>query len=260
MGRISYYVSAHQDDWQLFRGEQAATDVARPDSRVIFIYVTAGELDHALSGIPQDVIWPAREHGAMASIEALTGERSQPATFLDIGGHRIARYVCANTVSYFLRIREQLYKLRHGYERTWPAIDGSSSYTWRSLVETLRALVDHERGDVDEPPWVNTHAGDHQANGPQGSGDHWAVAAAVEAAVLDGSYRLLGWIDYHVEDLDPNLSAKDAELKRVLMRDAYSRVYAHDAGIDDWKLARSFYEGWIDKSYFATAEGPRPSR
>jgi hypothetical protein len=193
MGRISYYVSAHRDDWQRFRGEQAATDVARPDSRVIFIHVTAGELDPVDSDVSLDVTWPARERDAMAAIEALTGERSQPATFLDIGGHRIARYVCANTVSYFLRIREQIYKLRHGDERTWPAIDGSSRYTWRSLVETLRALMDHERGDADEP-LVNTHAGDHR--GPQGSNDHSAVAAAVEAAVLDGSYRLLGWNGY----------------------------------------------------------------
>ena len=117
-----------------------------------------------------------------------------------------------------MRVREDLHRLQHGYDATWPTVDGTSSYTWRNLVATLRELVDRERGDASGPPWINTHATDHAVNGPQGHTDHWAVGAAVEAAVLDGSYHLRGWIDYRIEDLDANLSAADAELKRALMR------------------------------------------
>jgi hypothetical protein len=159
-----------------------------------------------------------------------------------------------------MRIREGLRQIQHGYDETWATVDDVASYTWCSLVDTVRALLDRERGDADEPPCINTHAGDHEINGPQGHADHWAVAAAVAAAVRDGSDRLLGWIDYRIADFDANLSTADAECKRALMRDAYSRVYAEDTGIDDWALARDIYEKWIPKSYIATPEGPVPSR
>jgi hypothetical protein len=235
-------------------------DIARAGARVVFIYVTAGQLEASRQGVPEDVIWPARERGAMACVEALTGGCSQPPRTIDLCGHRITQYVCANTVSYFLRIREGIRRLRHGYEEVWPTVDGASAYTWRALVDTLRALVDYERGDADEHPCVNTHAGDPEINGPWGHEDHWAVGAAVEAAVLDGSYRLLGWIDYPVAEYEANLSEADAEQKRTLLRDAYSRVYEQDTGIDDWAQARETYEEWIPKSYIATPEGPAPSR
>lgn len=259
MAFVSYYVCAHQDDWQLFHGELAASDVARANTRVIFIYVTAGELDHSQMGVPQAIIWPAREHAAMACVEALTGQRSQPPKTIDVLGHSITRYACANTASYFLRIREGLPQLQHGYEATKTTVDDTSSYTWFDLVATLRELIARERGEGGETQCIHTHAADQRANGPQGHGDHWAVGAAVEAAVLDGSHQLVGWIDYAVAQLEPNLSTADAERKRRLMRDVYSRVYAREAGIDDWGLARSFYEAWIPRSYVAGPQGAVPS-
>src|SRR5690242_6350092 len=111
MAFVSYYICAHQDDWQLFRGEQAALDVARADSHVVFIYVTAGELDHSDQGVARQAIWWAREHAAMACVEMLTGEPSEPPSIIEVCGHRITRHVCANTVSYFMRAREDLHRL-----------------------------------------------------------------------------------------------------------------------------------------------------
>jgi hypothetical protein len=39
----SFYVVAHEDDWQLFMGLNAALDVPAPDSKTVFVHTTAGD-------------------------------------------------------------------------------------------------------------------------------------------------------------------------------------------------------------------------
>src|ERR1700761_6558189 len=58
---LCYYIVAHQDDWQLFYGQQAFSDLIEPGARVVFIYTTAGD-----AGGSEDW-WRAREQGALAA-------------------------------------------------------------------------------------------------------------------------------------------------------------------------------------------------
>lgn len=43
MPYVGCYVAAHQDDWQLFRGEQAWADLNTAGVRVVFVHTTAGD-------------------------------------------------------------------------------------------------------------------------------------------------------------------------------------------------------------------------
>ena len=68
MAAVAFYISAHQDDWQLFRGERAWSDVMS-GATVVFVYVTAGDAGR------RDGWWEAREEGALASSRLIVNQR-----------------------------------------------------------------------------------------------------------------------------------------------------------------------------------------
>ena len=37
---LVFYIGAHQDDWELFRGNAAMKDLGDPNTRVVFIYAS----------------------------------------------------------------------------------------------------------------------------------------------------------------------------------------------------------------------------
>jgi hypothetical protein len=39
----SFYIVAHQDDWQYFMGINAAHDLKNPGTKVVFLFITAGD-------------------------------------------------------------------------------------------------------------------------------------------------------------------------------------------------------------------------
>ena len=62
---IVFYVTAHQDDALLFRGEQLYADLLRnPAVRVVHIFTTAGDRGRT------DGWWQAREQGVIAALTA----------------------------------------------------------------------------------------------------------------------------------------------------------------------------------------------
>jgi hypothetical protein len=49
--RVSFYVFAHPDDWQLFMGLDAYNDITGGDDhKVVMIQIGAGELDKGIGG------------------------------------------------------------------------------------------------------------------------------------------------------------------------------------------------------------------
>jgi len=138
---VSYYVVAHQDDWQLFMGYQVWYDVRSYDetmstpngTKVVFIYVTDGAFQtkhcsntyneinasyrNPVTGAPA-LYSEIREEGAMNSIHLTASSNKKSASSVapypatthsgDSGvyfnGHSVAVNKYKNTVSYFLRI------------------------------------------------------------------------------------------------------------------------------------------------------------
>src|SRR5271170_6344257 len=105
----SFYVVAHEDDWQLFMGLNAALDVPSPDSKIVFVHTTAGDagLGTGTGGTPVPY-YIARENGALSAIRFLAnrgvvgaGPNGAVST-VTINSKSLTRVVYKNTVAYFL--------------------------------------------------------------------------------------------------------------------------------------------------------------
>ena len=116
-----FYTVAHQDDWQLFMNPNAFHDTHQvPDSKVVFIYLTAGDAGYRTSPVPGHIVpyFRAREIGANEAVRLMAtpsrincegcideyGQRlrSRWVHISDRWWYRVVRY--RNTVSYFLRL------------------------------------------------------------------------------------------------------------------------------------------------------------
>jgi len=105
-GSVSFYVVAHEDDWQLFMNPNAFGDVNNPwNTKTVFIYVTAGDAG-ARKG--NNSYYLARESGAKRSVRFLADAQSAGTTSSEstvtVNGNSIFKVVYKNTVSYFLRL------------------------------------------------------------------------------------------------------------------------------------------------------------
>src|SRR5258708_37890165 len=100
---VSFYIVAHQDDWQLFMSPNAYHDLHDGKRKVIFVYTTAGEAGK------DEAYWSAREKGALGSIRFVvdTGESPpQEASWSKKSycDHPITYCEYKNSGSYFLRL------------------------------------------------------------------------------------------------------------------------------------------------------------
>jgi hypothetical protein len=224
----AFYITAHQDDWELFRGEVAYADVKNSFAKVVFIHTTAGD-----AGLTNGW-WEAREQGAIAAVRSALPPRPLTTQVQTFNDHPLQRYACANTVIYFMRLPDG-----SGYGTGYPstryqslsklrdrgmaiaAIDGSTTYsTWNDFCATLAALVALEcEGIPEDHPWINaadycatTNPGDHP--------DHRATADAVRSFGA-ARFNRAWYLTYCTSKLHANLSSQDYDNKKRTW-DAYS--------------------------------------
>ena len=140
---VTFYVQAHQDDWQLFQGEKVWSDINSNlrKNKVVFIYTTAGDNN----GIPTDDYWKDGYRGTVASIKAtLSDDTLLVDNFIknnikikNINGHKIAFYTYANTESYFLQLPDG------GYDSSTPIGSGNGykdGRGWGKRDKSLKLL------------------------------------------------------------------------------------------------------------------------
>ena len=172
--RVSFYFSAHEDDWQLFMNPSAFRDV-RDGVKTVFVHVTAGDAGlGTANGGRKHPYYLAREQGAESAIvfmaDAEEHARDDKRTVsAAINGHPMRRVSYRNTIAYFLRLPDgstdgggyadtgyqSLKLLAEAKIQTIAAIDQSTTYrSWNELVATVRALIDRERGQ--SPRWTCT--------------------------------------------------------------------------------------------------------
>jgi hypothetical protein len=172
---VTYYIVAHQDDWQLFMTPSAYEDARppldsdgaplSPTKKVVFIYLTAG--DGGL-GVGKDrrqhPYYKAREQGALDAARFIaTPDNGYPGygtTSTEwVNGNPITRHAYLNTVSYFLHLpdgnlggggfpgtgEQSLQRLHDGSIVTIRSITGQASYYgWWELVTTLASIISRE--------------------------------------------------------------------------------------------------------------------
>jgi hypothetical protein len=221
---VSFYIAAHQDDWQLFRGNWAWNDV-KCGAKVIFIYLTAGDDDQ------DNTWWEAREAAAMASVEAITGLSTGIPAKEIFNGKPITCYNLALTRSYFLRLPDGgFFKPGEGFEqrgsqsltllrnsgKPMTAVDGTASYeSWQELVDTVSAILTREtEASSSTNPWINTST-KYMIKNPGDHFDHYEVGEIV-AAIAPGNYQVVCWAGYANRTKEPK--PEDLEKKRTLMR------------------------------------------
>src|SRR5436305_5546939 len=147
---LAFYITAHEDDWELFRGELAYADSHSSADKIVFIHTTAGD------GGLADGWWEAREMGAVAAVRSALDPAPLTIHVQSFTGHPLQRYVCGNPVIYCIRLPDgnaqgtgypgtgftSLSQLRDSNKRI-AAVDGSTDYaTWIDFCGTLSAIVD----------------------------------------------------------------------------------------------------------------------
>jgi hypothetical protein len=250
---LSFYLMAHQDDWQLFMGANAGRDMLDYDGhtgkKVVFIYVTAGDnwdnnrripvpdnqgiaprepMSKEHRNVPYYVI---REKGAknslhLAASQSCQGFSMEPlpvSAYPVVNGHKMYRYTYRNTVSYFLRLEEWwvgFSLMGNNPEDGGVAVDGSTTYqNWCDLMQTVAAIYTEESSTVEKGvvPRVNIPDYNPERN-PNDHPSHVSVSRlAIEAVQsLKQNWPINLYVDYASQYLKPNLDVIEAELKSGL--------------------------------------------
>ncbi len=229
---VAFYFAAHEDDWQLFMSPNAYRDAQSAFTKVVFVYLTAGDWGAGVGNAGRSQpYYLARENGAKLSVMFIANAANNPVTPTDsetsIAGHTIKRWIYGPTISYFLRLPDgnmdgngydstglqSLRRLHEGGVAAMTAIDGSTTYRgWADLTRTLRDLIDRERGQATKV-WVNVPDTDVSKN-PGDHSDHQQMAGGVLEAVRGLScIGMTFYLDYVVASLDENASSHDRDIK-----------------------------------------------
>jgi hypothetical protein len=262
---VDFFFSTHPDDWQLFMNPNGANNVQYANSKVIFVYTTAGDGGNGAG--PAGATHPyylGRENGAKMSVRFVVDGNTAPAdaslTTAVINGHPIERYGYRNTVSYFLRLFDgsvngggyastgwqSLLKLETGQITSLGTVDQSTTYFgWADLAATLNSLITLERGacagaELNLPdPDASRNPGDHP--------DHIATGNLVLDAVagMPGFGKIL-YSGYGISSRAPDLSPDDLQLKTA----TFAQVIA---GLNSFGWAAPWdaaHRDWLKKTYY----------
>jgi hypothetical protein len=272
--RVSFYFSAHQDDWQLFMNPSAFRDVLDGNTKCVFIHMTAGDAGLGTSnGGRKHPLYLARENGAECAIRFMADSDDRPpvekmASPMEFNGHPIHRVGYRNTVAYFLRLPDgspegtgyadtgyqSLKRLAGGQIDTLSTIDGTTSYHgWRDLVATLRAIIDFDRGTAPRVQ-LNVPEPDPAIN-PNDHSDHVMTAkAALDAAEgLTGTGRLY-YVGYASAELPENLSGQDRDMKCAV----YAVTLAGVLALDHPTAWQHYDHSFVGRNYFRVEEASDP--
>jgi LmbE family N-acetylglucosaminyl deacetylase len=274
--RVSFYFSAHEDDWQLFMNPAAFRDV-RDGVKTVFIHVTAGDGGLGTgNGGRKYAYYLAREQGAQSAIRFMAdaGEYPPPveqaAAPVTIEGHAIRRMSYRHTVAYFLRLpdgspegtgyaetgHQSLKRLADGHIATLTAIDATTAYHgWGDLVATLHGIVDLERGSASS---VDLHVPElDPVLNPNDHPDHvmtgkLALAAAQE---LSGA-RLVHHLGYASGARPENLSGYERDMKCA----AYAVTLAAIQALDHATSWQHYDQSFVARDYSRADNGSARSR
>jgi hypothetical protein len=276
--RVSFYFSAHQDDWQLFMNPPAFQDVLDDTCRCVFVHMTAGDAGLGLgNGGRKHPLYLARENGAEAAIRFMADANERPpaeptVAITAFNGHPIRCLRYRNTAAYFLRLPDgnpqgtgyaatgfqSLTRLAHGDIATLAAVDDTAAYRgWHDLTATLRAVIAFERGpnatlhlhvpELDPALNLNDHA------------DHYMTAKAALDAAAGMPAQITQQVTHHVGyasgGLPENLGAADRDMKCAVYAVTLAGVLALDHQVS-WQ---HYDQMFVGRNYCRVEDRPRPA-
>jgi hypothetical protein len=268
--RVSFYFAAHEDDWQLFMNPSAFADVADPKTKTVFIHVTAGD-----AGVGKGTrgrkhpYFLARENGAEVAIRFMADAGEQPvdkvSSRVAFNGHSIHRVGYRTTVTYFLRLPDghprgigfpetgyqSLERLAKGEISAVTAVDGSAAYHgWTDLVSTVRAILDHERGQA-RSVQLNVPESNDGIN-PGDHSDHLMTAkAALDAAKDLACARRVYYVEYASRILPENLAGQQRDMESSVLAVTAAGILA----LDHASVWHPYHRSYLGRNYFRIEEG-----
>jgi LmbE family N-acetylglucosaminyl deacetylase len=269
--RVSFYFSAHEDDWQLFMNPSAFRDV-RDGVKTVFIHVTAGDGGLGTgNGGRRHPYYLAREQGAQSAIRFMAdaGEYPAPAeptlAAMAVNGHAIRRVSYRDTVSYFMRLpdgspdgggyaetgHQSLQRLAGGEIATLTAIEGTTAYQgWPDLVATVRAMIDFERGPATTADLHHPEL--DPALNPNDHPDHVMTGKlALEAVTELSGMRLVHHLGYASGERPENLGGYERDMKCAVYAVTLAAIQALDHSTN-WS---HYDQSFVARDYWRTDDG-----
>ena len=256
-------IVAHEDDDLIFISPDLLHAI-QAGAAVRTVYVTAGD-----DGMPASY-WMTRENGPKAAY-ALMAASPNTWTESDAGvpGHPMPMFTLSghpNITLVHMRLpdgnlngsgfpstgNESLQQLWQGTIATIDAVDGSSSYTQASLIDTLASLMTaFQPAQIYTQDFVGTFGdGDHS--------DHHATAYLAQAAAqrYATAHGLSGYEGYGTSSRSANVSGADLTMKQ----NAFYAYAQDDSQVcySPSSCAGSNYATWLLRQYTVSAAGPQP--
>jgi hypothetical protein len=282
--RVSFYIVAHQDDWQLFMGYNAYHDISDKNSKTVFIYTTSGNAGiigdnghgegHGNCGDCSMPYFKSRELGAISSIQLVLPPSKvykwcncwpypkMTEVIFNANGKKwyVKKYIYCNTVSYFLRIADaSLAALQNGESAVTSKEDSTDHQNeFRSdkdLSALLNSIITYEKGTFDSF-WLNTHEVDQKIN-PNDHSDHLCTGRICREATKGMKVNFNYFIGYHSTELGANLSTEAAVIEAGLLA-AYNKAKLDAGWWDDWEESKLWCESNYNREVLYSREPEKP--
>lgn len=249
--KISFYVIAHADDWQLFMQPNGYKDLTVAACKVVFIITTAGD-----AGM-DDVYWSAREEGFKSSIRfclAPIGTLAQANGIKNINDHIITYWSISNATCYFLRLpdgnldgsgfeaqgHQSLAKLKEGYKLT--AVDNSTIYqSWPDFSATLEAIILYEKKELTNA--TIGYLNPDKNNNPDDHADHLATGEAIQAMAVINRLEQVIYTGYSTCNARAKLQHADLFWKAGMFA-AYEKAVYDQSGYSTLQESIQTYVNW----------------
>ncbi|WP_118972234.1 T9SS type A sorting domain-containing protein [Taibaiella koreensis] len=228
--KAAIYVVAHPDDWQLFMGNDAYSDIQDTSNRVIFILTTSGD---ATANRPKANLRLARsrERGVLNSVRFSADMKTVvdsacQTRHVTINGHDMLCYPYKHVRTYFLRLPDGCFSsgymgqsleyLHDGRIDRITALDSSTTYEgWHDLVHTIRAIMEKETAGYSN---ITLSYQDHDKTiNLRDHPDHtFSGLAAAQAGATLPLLQHTGYLDYCIVDKPANIGAEDIAVKAAV--------------------------------------------
>ncbi|MEZ8092776.1 hypothetical protein ACED51_01710 [Photobacterium swingsii] len=268
---LNVYVSAHADDWQLFMNPNAYKDINALNSKVLFIYFTAG--DSGLSNLPiGNPKYIARKEGASKAVKFLVNTNngnyglSENVSVVNFNDHNFNRREYKNTVSYYFDLPDgnmngqgfkgnnynSLEKLRTNKINTIRSVNNKLQFkSWEDLTKTVELMIDFETQDFDNVI-INASETNHRFGNLGDHSDHQNTSLIFQEINNKNNkcYSFNFYNNYQTKNSPPNLDNNDIIINAGTWGVTTATI-AENKTASSWDFG---HNKWLSRMYFRSVK------
>lgn len=252
--KISFYIVAHADDWQLFMQPHIYYDLIKPSHKVVFIITTAGDAGR------DETYWLAREEGMKSSVRFCLASKeiiSESGGERKITNHSVHYWSANKAISYFFRLPDgnlngngfssnhyqSLSRFRNEEIEKIAAIDFSTSYKgWQDFIITIEAIIRFESEGI---PGITIHYQDpDRKRNPNDHADHIATGKAMQQIPFISNFEQLLYTGYSVSANKKKQMTREELFWKIGIFSAYEKTVYDICGYSTLKEGASTYAQW----------------